>query len=72
MGTKPQQVSCPASADDKPRRFTEVTATLFFLVLRLPPMAYNDYSRDQRAAEWGSMVILHSNNPKPPVSHLGQ
>jgi hypothetical protein len=32
----------------------------------------NDYSRELRAAEWGSVVSLHGSNPKPLMSALGQ
>jgi len=31
-----------------------------------------DYIRDLRPAKWGSGVGLHSSNPKPPMSALGQ
>ena len=31
-----------------------------------------DYIRDLRLAKWGSGVGLHSSNPKPPMSALGQ
>jgi len=32
----------------------------------------DDYSRDLRLAKWGSRVSLHSTNPEPPTSALGQ
>jgi hypothetical protein len=31
-----------------------------------------DYSRDLRAAEWGSGVSLHGSNPEPLMSALEQ
>jgi hypothetical protein len=31
-----------------------------------------DYIRDLRPAKWASGVSLHSSNPKPPLSALGQ
>ena len=32
----------------------------------------NDYSRDLRRAKWGSGLSLHSSNPEPLMSALGQ
>jgi hypothetical protein len=32
----------------------------------------SDYSRDLRPAEWGSVISLHSGNPEPLMSALGQ
>jgi hypothetical protein len=32
----------------------------------------DDYSRELRAVEWGSVVSLHGSNPKPLMSALGQ
>jgi hypothetical protein len=30
-----------------------------------PAPAFDDYSKEMRATEWGLMVSLHSNNPEP-------
>src|SRR5262249_22026173 len=38
----------------------------------LGPAHCIDYSRDLRLTKWGSGVSLHSNNPNPPMSALGQ
>src|ERR1700730_11042106 len=37
-----------------------------------PAPAFDDYSKEMRATEWGLMVSLHSNNPEPRISQMGQ
>jgi hypothetical protein len=57
------------------RLIEEVLAKVSVIMDLTPDLFANsidDYSRDLRLAKWGSRVSLHSTNPEPPTSALGQ